>query len=372
MRWLEEARDALRAALIGGGATLAVASVLPFAETNVWWIRALDFPRLQYALGLIVVGVLYLILGGPRRIGGWLVVVAMTVAAVYNVYKLFPYMSPMPPMAAGVEACPIGSRLRLLIANVQMGSREAEALIEIVARNQPDLFLAMETDAWWDRQLAVLAPLYPYRVQHVDENYFGMHLFSKHPLGTPEVLFPVSEDVPAIFTDLQLPDGTWIDFYGIHPRPPTAFQPSTYRDAQILMAALEARDAPHPTVVAGDLNAVPWERVVRRALRVGGLLDPRVGRGYFPTYDVKAPPVIRWPLDHVLFQDELALVEYRLPSAFGSDHLPVLAVLCRAPGIAAQQSAPALGSDDLAEAEQAIEAGLRAVVRQQLFGGKEG
>lgn len=361
---------AARAVVIAAGAIVAAASLLPFAETNAWWVRVLDFPRLQYALALLAVAVLYAVLGGPRRPVGWLTLGAMILAAGYNIYKLFPYMSPMPEMAVDVDSCPPGSRLRVLIANVQMGNREAEALIDIVARNQPDLFLAMETDEWWDRRLSELAPVFPHRVQHVDEDYFGMHLLSKYPLGTPEVRFLASEDVPAIFTDVQLPDGAWIDFYGVHPRPPRAFQSSTYRDAQILAAALEARDSPRPAVVAGDLNAVPWERVLRRALRIGGLLDPRVGRGYYPTYDVEAPPVIRWPLDHVLHQDELALLGYRLPPAFGSDHLPVLAELCHIPALADRQAAPALEEGDLAKAERAIEAGLRAAARRRILGGE--
>ena len=71
-----------------------------------------------------------------------------------------------------------------------------------------------------------------------------------------------------------------------------------------------------------------------------------------------------------MYQDELALLGYRLPPAFGSDHLPVLAELCHAPAIAGPQAAPALEEGDLAEAERAIEAGLRAEAPRQLSDGE--
>ncbi|WP_376742211.1 hypothetical protein [Pseudorhizobium tarimense] len=40
--------------------------------------------------------------------------------------------------------------------------------------------------------------------------------------------------------------------------------------------------------MAGDFNAVPWERVTRRAMRIGDLLDPRIGRGALSTYDTNS------------------------------------------------------------------------------------
>jgi hypothetical protein len=106
--------------------------------------------------------------------------------------------------------------------------------------------------------------------------------------------------------------------------------------------------------VAGDLNAVPWEGVVRLAMRVGGLLDPRVGRGFYPTFDAQSV-LMSWPLDQILYQDAFGLPSFRRLPAFGSDHHPVLADLCHAPGVADRQAALPLEDDDLEEAREAIE-----------------
>lgn len=357
-----DTRRLLRAALGGGATVLALVSLVPLIETNLWLVRVLDFPRLHYLVGLLVTGVLYLVVARPRR--PWrhpvdLAVAALVLAALgYNAWKLGPYMGRGTPMATTVASCPEASRVRVLIANVQLGNHQAEPLLDIVREVDPDLFFAMETDAWWNRQLAALDSRFPYKVQHLDPDYFGLHLFSKLELLEPEIWFPASEDVPALITGLALRDGGTARFFGVHPRPPTWSQPSTYRDAQILAAALLARDGEAPAIVAGDLNAVPWERTTRRALRIGSLLDPRVGRGYYASFNA-ANPIMWWPLDQILFQDAFAPLDFERLPGFGSDHFPILTELCHAPTHADAQSAPELAEDDLAEARTALRRGLR-------------
>lgn len=341
------------------GVLLAALTLLPLIETNVWWIRLLDFARLQELAALALVLVLYLVLARPRRVVGWLPVAAMATAIGYNVYKLHPYVEPFGEDSVTVSAaeCPTGSRIRILIANVRMSNRQAEELVRIVRDVRPDLFLAMETDEWWDRQLSVLKPEFPHRVRDVQGNYFGMLLFSRYELADTDVRFIIGGETPAIFTGVVLPDGDRVKFYGLHPRPPHLWQPSTKRDAQLLLAALEARNDKEPVIVAGDLNAVPWERAVRRTMRIGGLLDPRVGRGIVPTYNAQRW-LVTWPLDQVLYQDEFALVDFRRLPEFGSDHYPLLADLCHLPAAAERQKAPRLAENDIAEAERSITAGL--------------
>lgn len=340
-----------------GGVLIAV-SFAPLVETNVWWVRVLDFPRLQFLIALLVAGVLVLVSGRPRRTGGWLVPAGMAAAAGYHVYKLHSYWPWAETRAAAVAECADGSRLSVLVANVRKGNRQDERLLALVRDTDPDVFLAMETDAWWNEKLIPLRDDFAQAIQHVGTGHFGMHLFSKYKLVEPEVRFLAEQDVPSIFTCVRLPGGGMVEFLGIHPRPPHPLMPSTGRDAQILAAALRARASPVPSVVAGDLNAVPWERVVRRAMRIGGLLDPRVGRGYIPTYDAEQP-LMSWPLDQVLYQDEIGLVGLERLPEFGSDHYPYLAELCLAPELAGWQQAPPAEEGDLAEAETAIEAAIR-------------
>lgn len=340
----------------------AVASFLPLIETNAWWVRYLDFVRLQLAVLLLVLVAAMLALRGWRSPWGLAAAVLGLVAVGYHGYRLYPYSPLVAPMAEAVPGCSEMDRLDVLAANVQMSNERAEELFRMVEDVDPDVFVVLETDAWWNEALARLRDDLPYGVQHLPDGEtggaYGMHLLSRHPIASSETAFYFGADTPTILADVEMPDDALVRIVAMHPRPPLYWsQPTTMRDAHLLTAAFEARAADVPTVVAGDLNAVPWERTTRRALRIGELLDPRVGRGVYPTYDVESW-LMSWPLDHVLFQDSLGLAAWEVLPPFGSDHAPVLAGLCLAPDIAARQSAPPLEEDDIEEAERSIEAAL--------------
>lgn len=335
---------------------LAIASLLPLVETNAWWIRFLDFPRLQFALALLAAMLLFVVLAGLRGAAGWIVLGLGAVALGYHGYKLYPYAPPMPVLAVSTSDCPADARLRVLVANVQRSNEQAEELLDIAAEVDPDLFLLLETDAWWDQQLVTREGL-PHSMQFIPDNavFYGMHLLSRFPLVDPEVRFFFEADTPSILAGIRLPNGAAVDFVGLHPRPPQVGQPTTMRDAHLYAAALAAADSEAASIVAGDFNAVLWERATRRAMRIGGLLDPRVGRGLHTTYATDSV-LESWPLDHVLFEDSFGVVGFRTLRSFGSDHYPVLAELCHAPSVAREQSAPPVEADDLQEADAAIQA----------------
>jgi hypothetical protein len=72
---------------------------------------------------------------------------------------------------------------------------------------------------------------------------------------------------------------------------------------------------------------------------VSGLLDPRIGRGFFNTFHARIP-VLRFPLDHVFHSNHFRLLELRRLPRFGSDHFPVLVALAWEPEAVREQEAP--------------------------------
>ncbi len=340
----------------------SVASLLPLLETNMWWVRYLDFARLQLLLVVLVTIVLLVPFGGWRRWWSAGLIALGVVASGYHAYRMYPYGPIVTPMAVAVRDCPAGARLDMMVANVQQSNQQADRFFDVVDAAEPDVLVILETDPWWDEALQRLGDRFPHSEQFVpasggeNSGAFGMHLLSRLPLSGAETLFYFDADTPTIVADAKLPGGAQVQIVASHPRPPLYWsQPTTTRDAHLLTAALEARASELPSVLAGDLNAVPWERTTRRAMRLGELLDPRVGRGVYPTYDAQSW-LMSWPLDQILFQDRIGLAEWRVLPSFGSDHLPVFAGLCLLPELADRQAPPALEAGDIEEAETSIKA----------------
>ena len=79
------------------------------------------------------------------------------------------------------------------------------------------------------------------------------------------------------------------------------------------------------TIVIGDLNDVAWSTVATKFKKLTGLVDPRVGRGFYATFPTYSP--IKIPLDHVFCSPTFELIEFGTLVSVGSDHKPVIVKL---------------------------------------------
>ncbi len=159
-----------------------VVTVLPDMNGDTWWIRGLDFPRLEFLIAMAVVGLLLALL--PRRTWlSWVAVVAMIGTCAYDAYLLAPFSTVVGPQEVTASSCPDGSRLRLLEVNVEMTNKQDEKLLDIVQKANPDVAWFQETNGRWEKDLAPLSKIMPYGVAKAQPNYFGVHLFSKLPLS---------------------------------------------------------------------------------------------------------------------------------------------------------------------------------------------
>ncbi len=323
-------------------------SFMPLIETYTWWVRMTDFPRLQFAVVLVVLAVLLLpfVRLFPKRVAALLLLMGAAVA--FHAYVLWPYL----PTGAAyrASACVSERSLSVLVANVHLKNKPDGELVRMVRRKQPDLLLTMEIDAGWDRTLSALEDEMPYSIQRITGTPFGIHLQSRLPLVSPEIRHLAGQNTPQIVTGVRLRGGEIIQFLGIHPRPPVPSQSALGRDAVLMHAALIARTSERPTVLAGDLNATPWEDAIERMQVVAGLVDPREGYGYLATYDARSW-WMAWPLDQVFYQPGFATVALERLDNFGSDHYAYLARLCRVP----EEQSPAPAEPDPEAVEQARE-----------------
>jgi endonuclease/exonuclease/phosphatase (EEP) superfamily protein YafD len=346
---------ALRYILIGLGGLAVLLTAIAFLPSNDALVRLWDFPRVQLAalLGAALAVSPWLFARGSR----WrlLFPAALLAALICQLVAIFPYTPLMKKQAQTAASCDAGARLRVLTSNVLQKNEDASRLQAAIAAADPDIVLLLETDAAWEQRLAALKTAYPHTVRRPLDNTYGMLLYSKLPLIGPRVRFLVEDDVPSIKTGVRLRSGARIDLYGVHPKPPP-HQDTAQRDAELILIGREVSKSRVPAIVIGDLNDVAWSDTTHLFQETSHLLDPRVGRGTFDTFNANWP-LFKWPLDHVFFASTFQLIEMRTLDKIGSDHLPVLAALCFNPAAAATQAAPRPDEDDAEDAEEAVEEG---------------
>jgi endonuclease/exonuclease/phosphatase (EEP) superfamily protein YafD len=276
---------------------------------------------------------------------------------VWNIYPYTPLASPQVLRTERKGDLP--TSIRLVASNVLMDNREFDRWRDVIRAADPDVILAVEVDdVWMERAVRPLIADWPHVVAEPLDNWYGMVLLSRLELVNPQLLHRVQEDIPSIECGVRLKSGDVINLHCLHPRPPEPLhnQHSTPRDAELVLVgrAIGEDRADPPTIVTGDLNDVAWSHTTRLFLRLSGLLDPRVGRGFFNSYHAKNP-LFRFPLDHFFHSNDFRLIELRRLEYVGSDHFPMFLALSCEPVRQEEQPEPQPDAGDHEQADEMLE-----------------
>src|SRR5688572_17950908 len=186
-----------------------------------------------------------------------------------------------------------------------------------------------------------------------------MVMYSRLRIVQSEVRFLVQDDIPSIHAVLRLKNDQHVCIHALHPRPPEPMddQDSAPRDAELIVMGkeIDQHQRGDPTVVCGDLNDVAWSFTTQLFLRLSKLLDPRMGRGMYNSFNADSR-IFRFPLDHVFHSDEFKLVDLRRLPQVGSDHFPMLIELsCEPESAPGDQPEPSERPDDREHAEEILD-----------------
>jgi endonuclease/exonuclease/phosphatase (EEP) superfamily protein YafD len=341
--------------------TMVVFTGFSTIRSQYWWMRIFDFPRIQVA------AVITFILGVYpyfHEVDHWLEFVLLgllVVALTIQIRYIYPFTVLAKPQALKYEKPDPDNSIRIMISNVRMENREADKFKQIVQEVDPDLLLVNEPDEWWAEQLAVLDKTLPYSVKKPLSNTYGMMLFSRLELRDYEVRFLVAEGIPSIYTKVVLRSGEIIEFNGVHPQPPAFMKNTEDREAELLLVGKMVKKSERANIVAGDLNDVGWSHTTHLFQRISGLLDPRLGRGFFNTYSVFVP-LFRYPLDHIFYDPKFRLVKLARLPRFGSDHFPICIELIYQPEKQHNQRPAVANAEDKQEANELIVKGLEGQI----------
>lgn len=301
---------------------LLVMTVVPFLPIAHGIVRVAAFPRLQV---LIVAAVLLagVIVGAAGGLAWRSIEIVLLVICGMQLFQIVQFTPLWRKESASYDpARDKGEAFRVVACNVKMSNRQYDQLSSTIAAADPDIVVFMEIDGKWMEGLRPLLDTYPHVVARPDENSYGMIMASRFELGETSVRCLLTDDVPSIVTMVTLPGGGTFRLYSIHPEPPVPGHGTTGRDGETALVALCVREEAVPAVVTGDLNDVAWSLTTDRFRRISRLLDPRVGRAVFSTFDARYF-FMRWPLDHLFHSAEFRFKAMKRLAFVGSDHFPV-------------------------------------------------
>lgn len=294
-----------------------------------WFIKILDFPRIQYFFTGLVLLILFVILNKKWNFYAVFLVLGLLSSLVIHGIRILPYIAGEKTVPDVNTMAPSEERiLGVLLANVLITNREAGKLLEIIEETNPDLILVMEVNEWWISELQELKQNYPHFIEYPLDNAYGIALYSKLKLKEEEIKFFNGDGVPSIHTKVVLPSGEEVQFHGMHPVPPVPS--SKYPDnvgqeevALLKVGNMVAKDT-IPSIVAGDFNDVSWSQTTRMFESEGDLKNVRIGRGFYNTFNARSF-ILRWPLDHYFVTDSFSLLTLERLPEFNSDHFPMYA-----------------------------------------------
>lgn len=335
---------------------LVIGSLVPLSKVPHGIVRGLPFPREQYLLLSVALAVLV-----PFVHSGWPMFWALVLLAIVGgvqllyVLKFTPIWRRQSVSASDDLKANAGARISLLASNVKLSNRAYRRLTTLIQQKSPDIAMAIEVDNDWINALqADLKVDYPHWVEVPKTTGYGLCVMSRLELSDVEVREMITEGVPSIKATVTLRDGRKLRIYVVHPEPPVIDHDTKGRDGEIVQVGMEAADDDLPAIVTGDLNDVAWSSTTRRFQRLSGLLDPRVGRGFYNTFSATMP-WMRWPLDHLFHDPKFRLVDMQRLPKIGSDHFPMWFELALAETEKANSDPEEFDPEEREEAEKVIE-----------------
>jgi len=343
--------------LQGFGILAIVLTLIPIVAADFWWIRMFDFPHIQLTILTFVALVSYFIKFDVKWWEDYVFVTIISACLVYQIAKISPYTA-FAPFEVGKASEDVSKRdeIKFYSANVLQKNSKFDLLNDEIKRKDPDIILLMETDSIWMDQVKEAVSKYPYRVEAPIDNTYGMLLYSKLEMIEPQLRFLVDDSIPSIHTIIKMRSGKQFMFHAIHPTPPMPQEnpSSADRDGEMMFVAKMARERKLPTIVAGDFNDVAWSSTSRLLKNAGRLLDVRIGRGFYNSFDAGSF-LFRWPLDHFMVSEEFRVVDIKTGENIKSDHYPFFIQLSLEPELAEEQKPKPPTEGQLKRANEQIE-----------------
>ncbi|MGS2726256.1 endonuclease/exonuclease/phosphatase family protein [Psychroserpens sp. BH13MA-6] len=330
-------------------------TITPIFALDYWWIRIFDFPHTQLTFLTALAILVYFIKFDFKNEGDYAFVLILVACFVFQFVKIYPFT-----LFAGEELKPssknVTTQISFLTANVYQDNEDTQKIIKAIDDSDADVMVLTEANnRWRDVISQAISDDYKYQIEFPLDNTYGMLLYSKLKLVNPEVKFLINDSIPSIHSKLVITSGDTIQLYAIHPTPPMPqHNPmSTDRDTEMMLVAKKVIDSKLPVVVLGDFNDVSWSKTNQLFKRNSMLLDPRIGRGIYSTYNAQKF-LLRWPLDHIFCSKEFRFKDFKTYDETSSDHFPLYAKFSFEPDKASEQEPESPSESDKKQLQEQL------------------
>jgi endonuclease/exonuclease/phosphatase (EEP) superfamily protein YafD len=292
------------------GFCLGLATLAAFFGGSWWVLDLLAGFRHQLAAGLIICAFIAVLANWKKT------ALAIGLLAAMNLFVIAPlFFGPSRPETG---------QLRILSFNVLASNRRFAEVIDFIRATKADVVVLHEVTRRWEdavEEASLTFDDWPYEITETRArgDLFGSLVLVEAGGMVESFGFAVTDPRAA---EIKLPEGVAI--LAIHPVSPSNEFRADQNDRQLQFAADWAVAQDGLAVVAGDFNATPWSYGFRRLLSSADLSNSARGFGLDLSYPANANPLLRVPIDHLLFSDGMAVVDRRLGPAMGSDHFPLI------------------------------------------------
>lgn len=339
---------------------LIIASILPIIPNQHWVFRICEFARLQILVAqilMLIVGILIY-----HHLPTYVVMTQclLVIFIINHAVLLTPYM-PVRNIFKKAKTRNNPNSISILSFNVYQYNKEYQKFIDLVNEVKPDIFLTMESNSDWEQAMSVLDAEYPYRKKVALENTYGIHFYSKIKVDDCKVNYFMADDLPSIEAILTTDTNEKLTFFGTHPPPPSPTEEDTSkeRDGEIIKIGEKVKQYNNSVLVVGDFNNVAWSKSSKLFKKISGLIDPRIGRGFFSTYHAKYR-LLRFPIDLLFHSNSISIEEFKTLKNIGSDHLPLYCRFFIDPKRdKKEKNEEPLDAEDLEEAQEMVEEGKK-------------
>jgi endonuclease/exonuclease/phosphatase (EEP) superfamily protein YafD len=297
--------------LTAAGVVTCAATLFGFLGRFSWFLDLFSHFRVQYLIGLAILGALLLVMRRRKT------------AIMFLGFACVNLLLILPLYFGGRNTLPQGGHntLRAMLLNVNTRLGDSERVKRVIRDADPDILVLEEISSQWMADLAWLTNSHPYCLTQPREDNFGIGLFSKFPLAESVVAYIGSAEVPSILATINTGQ-TNLRVIATHPLPPVGRGYSRWRNEQLDQLPEHVQSS-LPLILLGDLNISPWSYHFRRLLKRTELRDSSQGYGVQPTWP-NYNPLLRIPIDHCLHSMHIVIIDRSIGPDVSSDHYPVI------------------------------------------------